>query len=96
MSFFSPKSIEEAYQCALKVEEKLNRRNNSGKGKGQDYKVREDRLKEEKFQFKRRKLNHHVSQNNLAEEETSEEEDLFEEVEEEAEIMRLDVIHVER
>lgn len=37
MSLFSPKSVEEAYQCALKVEEKLNRRNNSRKGKGQAY-----------------------------------------------------------
>ena len=37
MSLFSPKSVEEAYQCALKVEDKLNRRNNSGKGKGQGY-----------------------------------------------------------
>ena len=37
MSLFSPKSIEDAYQCALKVEEKLNRRNNSGKRKGQAY-----------------------------------------------------------
>ena len=37
MSFFSPQSVEEAYQCALKVEEKLNRRNNSRKGKGQPY-----------------------------------------------------------
>ena len=37
MSLFSPKSVEEAYQCALKVEEKLNRRNNSGKGKGKAY-----------------------------------------------------------
>ena len=31
VSLLSPKSVEEAYQCALKVEEKLNRRNNSGK-----------------------------------------------------------------
>ncbi len=38
MSLLSPKSVEEAYQCALKVEEKLNRRSNSGKGKGQAYK----------------------------------------------------------
>ena len=37
MSLFSPKSVEEAYQCALKVEEKLNRRNNSGRGRGQTY-----------------------------------------------------------
>ena len=37
MSLFSPKSIEEVYQCDLKVEEKLNRRNNSGKGKGHAY-----------------------------------------------------------
>ena len=37
MSLFSPKSVEEAYQCVLKVEEKLNMRNNSGKGKGQAY-----------------------------------------------------------
>ena len=37
MSLFSPKSFEEVYQCALKVEEKLNRRNNSGKGKGHAY-----------------------------------------------------------
>ena len=26
MSLFSPNSVEEAYQCALKVEEKLNKR----------------------------------------------------------------------
>ena len=37
MSLFSPKSVEEAYQCALKVEEKLNRRNKSGRGRGQTY-----------------------------------------------------------
>ena len=37
MSLFSPKSVEEAYQCALKVEEKLNRRNNLGRGRGQTY-----------------------------------------------------------
>ena len=37
MSLFSPKSVEEAYQCALKVGEKLNRRNKSRKGKGHSY-----------------------------------------------------------
>jgi len=37
MNLFSPNSVEEAYQCALKVEEKLNRKNNLGKGKGQAY-----------------------------------------------------------
>lgn len=37
MSLLSPKSVEEAYQCTLKVEEKLKRRNNSGRGKGQAY-----------------------------------------------------------
>ena len=58
--------------------------------------VRDHRLEEEIFQFKRKKLNHQVSQNNLKEEETSEEEDLFKEAEGEAEIMRLDVTHVER
>jgi hypothetical protein len=40
MSLFSPKLVEEAYKCTLKVEEKLNRRNNSGKGKGQAYRGR--------------------------------------------------------
>ena len=38
LSLLSPNTVEEAYQCALKVEEKLNRRHNSGKGKGQAYK----------------------------------------------------------
>ena len=41
MSLFSPKLVEEAYHHALKVEEKLNRRNNSGKGKGQAYRGKE-------------------------------------------------------
>ena len=43
-------------------------------------------------EVQREKLNHQVSQNNLREEETSKEEDLFKEAEEEAGIMRLDVI----
>ena len=37
MSLFSLKSVEEAYHCALKVEEKLNRRSNSRKGRVQAY-----------------------------------------------------------
>ena len=41
-------------------------------------------------------MNPQVNQNNLREEETSEEGDIFKEAEEEVEIMRLDVIHVER
>ena len=35
MILFSPNSVEEAYQCALRVQEKLNTKNNSRKGKGQ-------------------------------------------------------------
>ena len=38
MSLFSPNSVEASYQCALKVEEKMNMRNNSGRGRGQTYK----------------------------------------------------------
>jgi hypothetical protein len=37
LSLLLPNTVEEAYQCALKVEEKLNKRHNSGKGKGQAY-----------------------------------------------------------
>ncbi len=57
--------------------------------------VRDNKLEKENFQFRREKLNHQVSQNNLGEEETSKEEDLFREAEEEAGIMRLDVIPME-
>eukprot|EP00253_Pinus_taeda_P021367 PITA_21367 len=33
-SVFSPRSIEEAYKCALKAEEKINRRQNARRGRG--------------------------------------------------------------
>ena len=34
LRLLSPNSMEEAYQCALKVEEKLNRKQNSIRGRG--------------------------------------------------------------
>ena len=37
LSVLSQNTVEEAYQCALKLEEKLSRGDNSGKGKGQAY-----------------------------------------------------------
>jgi hypothetical protein len=47
LSLLSPNTVEEAYQCALKVEEKLNRRHNSGKGKGQAYRGKGQQVWEE-------------------------------------------------
>ena len=40
LSHLSPNIVEEAYQCALKVEEKLNRKQNSKRGRGQAYRGR--------------------------------------------------------
>lgn len=37
----SPSTVEESYQCALNVEEKLNRKKNSGKGKAPAYRGKE-------------------------------------------------------
>jgi hypothetical protein len=41
--------VEEAYQCALKVEEKMNRRHNLGKGKGQAYRGKRQQHGKNKF-----------------------------------------------
>jgi hypothetical protein len=49
LSLLSPNTVEEAYQCALKVEEKLNRRNDLGKGKGQAYIGKGQQARKNKF-----------------------------------------------
>jgi hypothetical protein len=84
MSLFSPKSVEEAYQCALKVEEKLNRRNNSGKGKVRLTEVRDHRLDRGKFSVQKEEVESSSQPEQPQKEGTSEEEDLFKEAEEEA------------
>ena len=65
----------------MRVEEKLNRKNNSGKEKGQSYRDKGPQSGKGSFHFRRKKLNHQVSKNNLRKEyeETSEEQDLFKE-----------------
>ena len=40
-SLLSPSIVEEAYQCALKVEERLSRKKNSGKGNDPTYRGKE-------------------------------------------------------
>jgi len=49
LSLLSPNTVEGAYQCALKVEEKLNRRHNSGKVKCQAYKGKGQQYGKNKF-----------------------------------------------
>jgi hypothetical protein len=49
LSLLSLNTVEEAYKCSLKVEEKLNRRHNSRKGKGQDYRGKGHQARKNKF-----------------------------------------------
>jgi hypothetical protein len=59
LSLLSPSTLEEAYQCALKVEEKLSRKQNSGrgKGKGQAYRGRGQQAGKNKFSTQKEEIN---------------------------------------